>query len=242
MIRRCLYRTGFALLVLFLASTKFVDITVGAGFGLHPAEMAWSATGLKATGFSLDYWAATRDGDIPGDLEQWARRIGSRLGARDTRIFTGRASGVRFANLDGRLAADGELILTIQVENTRAHIGISCSYGGIPPRLADLERRIRFACLGLAPRGRFYWTAVGRSSVRLSAEAWRAMWVRVLRAVNAVRRDGETGSAEGTILAYSPLLPLPAEAAPQNANLAISCAYDRVRRLTTVTISSPGRG
>ena len=141
--RRYLGRLAFALAILFAVSTKFVDVTVGAGFGRHPLETAWSATGVPADRFALDYWAVGTERAGQEDPGRLAKRLGSRLGVRQASIFMGEAAGIRFANLDGKLPGGGELVLTIQAQPARTYLGISCYYRRLPADLLGLERRIR---------------------------------------------------------------------------------------------------
>jgi len=235
--RRYLGRLSFALSVLFLISTKFVDITVGAGFGRHPAETAWSATGLMARQFSLDYWVSAPAGAVPTDLRRMAQRLGTRIGAERTNVFAGEVSGIRFANLDGKLGNGGELVLTIQVDRAQTQIGISCYYDRMPPDLLGLERRIRLSLAGSAARGKFSWEILGQQPDRLRGESWRAMWVRVLASIDAVRRGVEPG--DDLIEAYSPLLPANRRGAGTDANLALAVQYDGERRVSLVTLASP---
>ena len=241
MMRHYLSRFGLALLVLFIVSTKFVDITIGAGFGCHPAETAWAATGLVADHFSMDYWVAAPTPFLEGSLEEFARKIGGRLGVEKPNVFAGKNDGVRFANLDGRIGRDGELVLTVQSDKTGTNLGISCSYGTLPPDLLGLERRIRTASAGTGPRGTFYWTIRAQHPGHLREEAWRAMWVRVLASINAVRRGQEPG--EYVIEAYTPLLPAAhAGAGSGETNLVLVAQYDQARRVSMVALASPCLG
>lgn len=236
--RRYLGRLAFALAILFAISTKFVDITVGAGFGRHPLETAWSASGLRADRFSLDYWVAGPERAGQEDLGALAKRLGARLRASKVSLFKGETAGIRFANLDGRLAGHGELVLTIQAQPARMYLGISCYFDRLPDDLRGLERRIRLATAGLAPRGEFSWMVRGRQPGRLQGDAWRAMWVRVLGAVNADRRGDEPG--DELIEAFSPLLPpAPAGSGAAAINLTLSRRYDRAHQATEVTLASP---
>ena len=236
--RRYLGRLAFALAILFTVSTKFVDVTVGAGFGRHPLETAWSATGLQVDRFALDYWATGMDRAGHEDPGRLAKRLGGRLGVRQASIFQGEAAGIRFANLDGQLPGGGELVLTIQGQPARIYLGISCYYDHLPADLLGLERRIRLTMLGLTARGEFAWTLCGRQPGHLQDEAWRAMWVRVLNSINASRRGDEPG--DELIEAFSPLLPLaPTEAGRTEFNLTLTRRYDCGDQTTEVTLASP---
>lgn len=239
--RHLLGRFGFALLVLFLISTKFVDVTIGAGFGSHPAATAWAATGLTAERFALDYWSSTPPPSAVQDPRQLAGKIASRLGVRKPSIYAGETGGIRFANLDGALPGEGEIVLTIQVERRETNIGISCCYGGLPDDLLGLERRIRLAVAGLGAQGAFYWTIRGRLPGRLREETWRAMWTRVLASINAERRGNRPD--DDLIEAYTPLLPTaPASGVDGEVNLVLAAQYDPSRRASLIVLASPHIG
>ncbi|MGQ9779280.1 MAG: hypothetical protein ACUVRM_05300 [Bacillota bacterium] len=230
--KRFLLRYTLALGVLFLFSTRFVDVTVGSGCGRHPAEIAWGATGLAAERFVLDYWVeAKEDG---GDLRRLAEQVGKDLRLKETAVFAGQAQDVRFANLDGRLPDGGELVFTVQSADGRRRMGLSCAYNRFPADLLLLVRKIRAALARFGPVGEWAWTVRGHGRGRMEEGAWRIMWNRVLAAMAAVRRD--TGEDGRLITAYSPLLPLPAGA---TGNLVLSLTYDE-RAAWAVTISHPG--
>jgi hypothetical protein len=234
--RRYLGRFILALLALFLLSAKFVDVTVGANFGNHPAETAWMATGLLADRFTMDYWVKAPAGTGRQDARALAEHIGARLGVGKRTIFAGEAQGIRYANLDGSLGAEGEMILTIQAEKTVTHIGVSYNYPNLPKSLSAIERRVRSSLAGYGPRGEIYWTVRGRQRGRLRDDAWRTMWARVLTSVAAVRRGDKPGDA--VIEAYSPLIP----ANGDNINLVMASDYDPASGMTTVYLASPTLG
>ncbi len=236
--RRLCIRLALALASLLLISIKFVDVTIGAGFGRHPAEAAWTAIGIAAESFSLDYWLTVPPLAAGKDLKTWAQKLGARLGASQDAVCAGRIDRIAYANLSGLLDRDADLVLTIQSEPETAHIGVSCHYSGMPSDLIGLERRIR---LGLAEAGRsgeFSWTIRGRVKGRLGDEDWRAMWSRVLAAVKGTRRDPQAGG--GFISAYTPLLP-PGQGAVagRGANLVMAREYDSADRTTLIMMASP---
>lgn len=232
--RRYLLRSGLALAVLFLLSAKFVDLTIGAGFGHHPIETAWAATGLTADLFALDYWVTMpAQGEDKEILKELAAGLGRRLGAGNAAVSTGQTNRINYANLDSKMGDGGELILTIQNNSQDMQIGISYYYHGLPASVLSLERRIRASLRDLDRRGDFFWKVRGRQPGRLSASEYRTLSARVLSAVNAVRSD--TDDEDNLVEAISPLLPAAVSGA---ANLAISSSYDRRLRCTMVTLSS----
>ncbi len=235
-----LFRSGLALVLLFLVSTKFVDITIGAGFGCHPAETAWAATGLVADHFSLDYWVTAPNRSVEENLEAVARRIGARLGVAKPAVFVGQADGIRYANLDGDLPHEGELVLTIQAERAVLNIGVSCCYARLPPDLLALERRVRLSLAGIGSRGTFYWTIRAQQAGHVRDEVWRAMWVRVLASVNAIRRGHQPG--ENVIEAYTPFLPSSQPGQSDGVNLVLVSQYDQARRVSLIALASPSLG
>lgn len=238
--RRYVGRFLLASLCLFLISTKFVDITVGAGFGRHPLEMAWTATGLAAMNFSLDYWAAAPALPAGSDPAALLTKMAARLGARDSRVFSGRAEGIRFANLQANMPGRGELVLMVQAEGTVTHVGIAYCAPSLPPDLRALERKVRLAVAGCAPRGRFYWTICGRYGNRApGSAAWRAMWARVASAVGGIRRDD--GLGENVVEIYTPLLP-EAEGGRDGANLVLARRQERGSRAGLIVLASPSLG
>lgn len=230
--RRFFIRHSLAFAVLFLLSTRFVDVTVGSGFGRHPAEIAWEATGLPAERFVLDHWLEGREGG--GDLRRAAREIAARLRVREAALFGGEAGGVRFANLDGRLPDGGELVLTIQSAGKRWRVGLSCSYDRLPPDLRGLERKVLASLARFGPPGEWSWTIRGRRAGRVDPRIWRTIWARVLAAVGAVRRD--EGRDEWSVAAYTPLLPAPPGTA---TNLALVLRYDEAARSSVLIMASP---
>lgn len=233
--RRYLQRMLFSLIVLLLLTTKFVDLTVGGGFGRHPIEVAWSASGLAAGRFTLDYWAICHNEEPRTDPGRIARRIGARLGVIKPRVFTGRAAGVAFANLDGTLAEEGDLFLTVQSDASTTNIGLSCYYTRLPKDLQGLIGRIRRSTPDPAAQGSFYWTIEGCKEGRLDAAAWRGMWVRVLNSVSAARRGDRPG--DNVIEAYTPLLPTLSGDASGRINLVLTLQHRG--EISLVRLSSP---
>ncbi|MGE5598111.1 MAG: hypothetical protein ACM3XS_01870 [Bacteroidota bacterium] len=232
--RRFALRMALALLFLFALSTKFVDINICAGFGRHPAEIAWAATGLDAERFTLDYWAAVQAGTARVDPREMVRKAASRLGIREPAVFAGQTGGIRFANLDGVAVEGGEAVLTLQAGERETALGISLVFDRLPPDILRLERRIRLAVSGIAPRGGICWAIRGRRPGRLRDESWRAMWARVLGALEGARR-GET-RGDDLIEAYSPLLRGTGE---NGINLVLLRRYEPDRRTTLVVVASP---
>jgi hypothetical protein len=237
--RGFLIRCGLALLVLFGLSTKFVDLTIGAGFGSHPSTAAWAATGVPAEGASFEFWLAAPAMAAGQDLREVLKKLGGGLEIRHGNLFAGETSGVRFANLDGEIALNGEAVLTIQAGKDRTNLGISLTYATLPPDVYALERRIRAAAGGFKGKGQLSWQVHGRQLGRLDGEVWRQIWARAFSAVEATRCGAD--QEETTILAHTDLLPGPPGAKNETSpgNLAITRRYDAQAGVTMIILSSP---